>query len=265
MTLIPLRSTSEQSLKTFRALFINLLHMREITAAKLKQLFLDAFEHSLRSGSVDYIAATEEAFRDVRRMEQDYQALVAAGPLVEALAAGVAQRELLRGKLHRLSPLLDNLLGTWHDYADARKEELVIQAEHYRREQDGLQNEQRGSTGELMRLEREISEAQRWLGELAVLKNRFALVEDAHVLEQQLLAAKDAHDELAGALAQSRQFSSEDLDERLRDLEKRLKSVRQQLDHADNNSYSRLREEFSGRCGSPDAPVQWPAVQPAAG
>jgi len=245
MTLIPLRSTSEQSLKTFRALFINLLHMREITAAKLKQLFLDAFEHSLRSGSVDYIAATEEAFRDVRRMEQDYQALVAAGPLVEALASGVAQRELLRGKLHRLSPLLDNLLGTWHDYADARKEELVIQAEHYRREQDGLQNEQRGSTGELMRLEREISEAQRWLGELAVLKNRFALVEDAHVLEQQLLAAKDAHDELAGALAQSRQFSSEDLGERLRDLEKRLKSVKQQLDHADNNSYSRLREEFS--------------------
>jgi len=245
MTLIPLRSTSEQSLKTFRALFINLLHMREITAAKLKQLFLDAFEHSLRSGSVDYIAATEEAFRDVRRMEQDYQALVAAGPLVEALASGVAQRELLRGKLHRLSPLLDNLLGTWHDYADARKEELVIQAEHYRGEQDGLQNEQRGSTGELMRLEREISETQRWLGELAVLKNRFALVEDAHVLEQQLLVAKDAHDELAGALAQSRQFSSEDLDERLRDLEKRLKSVKQQLDHADNNSYSRLREEFS--------------------
>ena len=245
LTLIPLRSTSEQSLKTFRALFINLLHMREITAAKLKQLFLDAFEHSLRSGSVDYIAATEEAFRDVRRMEQDYQALVTAGPLIEALASGAAQRDLLRGKMYRLSPLLDSLLGTWHDYSDARKEELVIQAEHYRAEQDGLQNGQRGSTSELMRLEREISEIQRWLGELAVLKNRFALINDAKVLEEQLLAAKDAHDELAGALAQSRQFSSEDLDERLRDLEKRLKSVKQQLDHADNNSYSRLREEFS--------------------
>lgn len=245
LTLIPLRSTSEQSLKTFRALFINLLHMREITAAKLKQLFLDAFEHSLRSGSVDYIAATEEAFRDVRRMEQDYQALVTAGPLIEALAAGVAQRELLRGKLHRLSPLLDSLLGTWQDYAGARREELVIQAEHYRGEQDGLQHEQRGGTQELMRMEREISEIQRWLGELSVLKNRFALVNDAKVLEEQLLAAKDAHDELAGALAQSRQFSAEDLDERLRDLEKRLKSVKQQLEHADNNSYSRLREEFS--------------------
>jgi hypothetical protein len=245
LTLIPLRSTSEQSLKTFRALFINLLHMREITAAKLKQLFLDAFEHSLRSGSVDYIAATEEAFRDVRRMEQDYQALVGAGPLIEALSAGVAQREHLRGQLHRLSPLLDSLLGTWQDYASARREELVIQAEHYRGEQDGLQQEQRGGTQELMRLEREISEVQRWLGELAVLKNRFALVENAQVLEAQLLAAKDAHDELAGALAQSRQFSSEDLDERLRDLEKRLKSIKQQLEHADNNSYARLREEFS--------------------
>jgi len=96
-----------------------------------------------------------------------------------------------------------------------------------------------------MRLEREISNIQRWIGELAVLKNRFALVDDVRVLEQQLLAAKDAHDELAGALAQSRQFSAEDLDERLRDLEKRLKSVKQQLDHADNNSYARLREEFS--------------------
>ncbi|MNZ15551.1 hypothetical protein D3C78_325030 [compost metagenome] len=245
LTLIPLRSTSEQSLKTFRSLFINLLHMREITAAKLKQLFLDAFEHSLRSGSVDYIAACEEAFRDVRRMEQDYQALVAAGPLVEALASGVTQREVLRGKLHRISPLLDSLLGTWQDYSGARREELVIQAEHYRNEQDGLQNEQRGGTQEMMRLERAITENQRWLGELAVLKNRFALVDDAKVLEQQLLAAKDAHDELAGALAQSRQFSAEDLDERLRDLEKRLKAVRQQLDHADNNSYSRLREEFS--------------------
>ncbi len=96
-----------------------------------------------------------------------------------------------------------------------------------------------------MRLEREISGIQRWLGELSVLKHRFALVDDVKVLEQQLLAAKDAHDELAGALAQSRQFTAEDLEERLRDLEKRLKSVRQQLDHADNNSYARLREEFS--------------------
>ncbi|PHX43757.1 chromosome partitioning protein ParA, partial [Pseudomonas sp. NZIPFR-PS2] len=245
LTLIPLRSTSEQSLKTFRALFINLLHMREITAAKLKQLFLDAFEHSLRSGSVDYIAACEEAFRDVRRMEQDYNSLVAAGPLVEALSNGVKQRDILRGKLHRLSPLLDSLLGTWSDYASARKEELTIQAEHYRNEQDALQNDQRGGTQELMRLEREISGIQRWLGELSVLKHRFALVDDVKVLEQQLLAAKDAHDELAGALAQSRQFSAEDLDERLRDLEKRLKSVKQQLDHADNNSYAKLREEFS--------------------
>ena len=245
LTLIPLRSTSEQSLKTFRALFINLLHMREITAAKLKQLFLDAFEHSLRSGSVDYIAACEEAFRDVRRMEQDYQSLVAAGPLVEALAAGVTQREALRGKLHRISPRLVSLLGTWQDYSGARREELLVQHEHYRNEQDGLQHEQRGGTQELMRLEREISELQRWLGELSVLKNRFALVNDAQVLEQQLLAAKDAHDELAGALAQSRQFSAEDLEERLRDLEKRLKSVKQQLEHADNNSYARLREEFT--------------------
>ena len=245
LTLIPLRSTSEQSLKTFRALFINLLHMREITAAKLKQLFLDAFEHSLRSGSVDYIAACEEAFRDVRRMEQDYHSLVAAGPLVEALANGVKQRDILRGKLHRISPLLDSLLGTWSDYASARKEELTLQAEHYRHEQDALQNDQRGGTQELMRLEREITGIQRWLGELSVLKHRFALVDDVKVLEQQLLAAKDAHDELAGALAQSRQFSAEDLEERLRDLEKRLKSVKQQLDHADNNSYARLREEFS--------------------
>ena len=245
LTMIPLRSTSEQSLKTFRALFINLLHMREITAAKLKQLFLDAFEHSLRSGSVDYIAACEEAFRDVRRMEQDYNALVAAGPLVEALAGGVAQRDILRGKLHRISPVLDTLLGTWQEYAMARKEELVIQAEHYRGEQDRLQNDQRGGTQELMRLEREITGIQRWLGELSVLKHRFALVDDVKVLEQQLLAAKDAHDELAGALAQSRQFSAEDLDERVRDLEKRLKQVKQQLDHADNNSYARLREEFS--------------------
>ncbi len=127
----------------------------------------------------------------------------------------------------------------------ARKEELVIQAEHYRGEQDRLQNDQRGGTQELMRLEREITGIQRWLGELSVLKHRFALVDDVKVLEQQLLAAKDAHDELAGALAQSRQFSAEDLDERVRDLEKRLKQVKQQLDHADNNSYARLREEFS--------------------
>ncbi len=245
LTLIPLRSTSEQSLKTFRALFINLLHMREITAAKLKQLFLDAFEHSLRSGSVDYIAACEEAFRDVRRMEQDYNALVTAGPLVEALANGVAQRDVLRGKLHRLSPLLDGLLGTWQDYAGARKEELVIQSEHYRNEQDVLQTNQRGSTQELMRLEREISTIQRWLGELSVLKNRFALVTDVRMLEKQLLAAKDAHDELAGALAHSRQFSAQDLQERVGDIERRLKSIRQQLEHADNNSYARLREEFS--------------------
>ena len=47
----------------------------------------------------------------MRRMEQDYQ-LVAAGPLVEALANGVTQRDVLRLRC-RLSPLLDSLLGTW--------------------------------------------------------------------------------------------------------------------------------------------------------
>ncbi|MGX9080500.1 hypothetical protein ACWTQY_32115, partial [Klebsiella pneumoniae] len=94
-------------------------------------------------------------------------------------------RDVLRGKLHRLSPLLDSLLGTWSDYASARKEELTIQAEHYRNEQDALQNDQRGGTQELMRLEREISGIQRWLGELSVLKHRFALVDDVKVLEQQ--------------------------------------------------------------------------------
>ena len=245
LTLIPLRSTSEQSLKTFRALFINLLHMREITAAKLKQLFLDAFEHSLRSGSVDYIAACEEAFRDVRRMEQDYQSLVAAGPLVEALAKGIEQRDHLRGKLHRLSPLLDSLLGTWQHYAIDHRDELLAQTEHYRQEQDGLQQSQRDGTSELMRREREISSLQRWLADLAQLKHRFALVDSTAPLEAQLLAAKDAHDELAGALSQARQFSSEDLDQRVRELEQRLKGIRQQLDHADNNSYARLREELS--------------------
>ena len=108
----------------------------------------------------------------------------------------MAQRDILRGKLHRISPVLDTLLGTWQEYAMARKEELVIQAEHYRGEQDRLQNDQRGGTQELMRLEREITGIQRWLGELSVLKHRFALVDDVKVLEQQLLAAKDAHDEL---------------------------------------------------------------------
>jgi tetratricopeptide (TPR) repeat protein len=245
LTLIPLRSTSEQSLKTFRALFINLLHMREITAAKLKQLFLDAFEHSLRSGSVDYIAACEEAFRDVRRMEQDYQALIGAGPSIEALASGVVVRDALRGKLHSLSPVLNALLGTWQDYASGRKDELLSQTAHYRGQQDALQHDQRSGTQELMRLEREITEVRRWLGELAALKQRFALVTDERVLEQQLLAAKEAHDELAGALAQSRQFSSEDLDARVRELEKRLKSIGQQLEHADHNSLARLHEVFS--------------------
>ena len=85
---------------------------------------------------MDYIAACEEAFRDVRRMEQDYNALVGAGPLVESLAAGVRQRDLLRGKLHRLSPLLDSLLGTWQDYAGARKERF--QPTNKRRSSSGL-------------------------------------------------------------------------------------------------------------------------------
>ncbi|MCJ8170029.1 chromosome partitioning protein ParA [Atopomonas sediminilitoris] len=245
LTLIPLRSTSEQSLKTFRALFINLLHMREITAAKLKQLFLDAFEHSLRSGSVDYIAACEEAFRDVRRMEQDYHALVTAGPLIDALAAGVTQRDVLRGRLHKLSPLLDVLLSSWHDYADARKEELLGLHDHHRQQQDSLQQEQRGTTAELMRLERDIAVLEQWHGDYEALQQRFALVNDTAQLEQQLLAAKDVHDDLAGAIAQSRQFTSADLDARVRELDKRLKEVRGKLEHADNNIYSRLREEFT--------------------
>ena len=50
-----------------------------------------------------------------------------------------------------------------------------------------------------MRLEREISGIHRWLGELSVLKHRFALVDDVKVLEQQLLAAKDARLRPAGS------------------------------------------------------------------
>ena len=78
-------------------------------------------------------------------MEQDYQALVAAGPLVEALANGVTSATYCAARCtaFRRCSTACSAPGTT---TPGRREELLIQHDQYRAEQDGLQNEQRGGT-----------------------------------------------------------------------------------------------------------------------
>jgi hypothetical protein len=119
--------------------------------------------------------------------------------------------DILRGKLHRISPRSTpcSALGPT---TPARKEELTIRRT-LPREQDELQNDQRVA----LRTDAsgaEITGIQRWLGELWC--SSIACPSMTPSAGAAIAAAKDAHDELAGALAQS-QFSAEDLEERLRD------------------------------------------------
>lgn len=120
---------SEQSLKIFCLLFINLLYMCEIIVVKFKQLFFDVFEYSLCLGNVDYIVVCEEVFCDVWWMEQDYQVLVVVGLLVEVLVNGVIQCDVLCGKMYCFLLLFDSLFGIWYDYVGVCCEELLIQYE----------------------------------------------------------------------------------------------------------------------------------------
>ncbi len=245
LTLIPLRNANEHHLRTFRALFVNLLHMKDITSGRLKELLLDVFDYSLRSSSIDYIAACDDAFRQVRRMEQEYHALKGAATEIEQLRLVNLERHQLAGMLRRLDPLIDGLVEQWHDHHAEQAAQLKGQSEELEAQRETLSRESRDTIEQARTLANQRRDLEQWLSGYRALERNFALVDDTAVLEENVAHLKQNYGRLMGMINAAEESDLRELEQRMKEERSGLGALERQLERLDNNLYSRLREEFS--------------------
>jgi hypothetical protein len=245
LTMIPLRNPNEHYLNTFRELFLNLLYLKGITSIKIKALLLDVFNQHLKSSTVDYIAACEEAFRPVRRMQSEFEALKAVGDSIERLKSAVDERQGIRGKLHRINPIVDITLGKWHEHYKQKMQEL----ENHKR---GLQQEQKDLQKEIVnwnkQSQKHSAEKQRlddWFSKFNKLKQKFELVANLTVLEQHAKVLKEQYEQCLSELGSAKSATVAQIKQRLGSKEKQYHKIETQINNLGNNVYSRLRDDFS--------------------
>jgi hypothetical protein len=114
----PCASTSG---KTFRALFINLLHMREITI-KLKQLFLVPGTACVQTASRLYRRHEEPSETIVAPRRRDYRARWLRRPWKSIPWRPASVTGTAADELQRISPLLDARCSVPGGTAGARRE-----------------------------------------------------------------------------------------------------------------------------------------------
>lgn len=245
LTMIPLRNPNEHNLNTFRELFLNLLHLKDITSVKIKALLLNVFDQHLKSSTIDYITACEETFGPVRRMQSEFYALKAVGDSIEKLKLAVDERQGIRGKLHRLNPIVAITLVKWDKHYKQKMQELENNKNGLQQEQNNLQKETVNWNEQSQKHSAEKQRLDDWFSRFNELKQKFELVANLTVLEQHTKVLKEQHEQCLSELGTAKRANVAQIKQRIKSEEKQSHKIETQINNLGNNVYSRLRDNFS--------------------
>ncbi len=247
LTMIPLRNPNEHYLNTFRELFLNLLYLKEITSVKIKALLLNVFDQHLKSSMVDYIAACDEAFRPVRSMQREFEALKAVGDSIEKLKSAVDERQGIQGKLHRLNPIVDITLEKWHKYYEQKLEELKKNNLRLQQEQQDLRKESENWYKQTQKLSAAKQRLDDWFSKFNDLTQKFELVANLTVLEHPVKVLTEQYEQCLGELGSAKRANVAEIKQRITREERQFHQLDEKIKNLGNNVYSRLRDDFSAQ------------------
>jgi hypothetical protein len=167
--------------QTFQRILVRTLRLDRLQAQDVKNFLLEIFETEYGDG-IDFGAVWERAFRQVNGDRTQYQLCRKMEQRILDMEAGVQERKILRGKITKMRPQIDQALETWESF---RHERLQNLEQNQRNLDEGLRvirQRQEEQIEESLRLKQQVAEIAKQDAEQQQLEAEYALVPNLDVL-----------------------------------------------------------------------------------
>lgn len=231
--------------KVFQQVLTRTLRLDKLTSADVKTYLLQIFRRDLPDAGIDFKQEWDKAFHDVNADRAQYLAAKNQLKRIEALEKAHEERLTLRGKLIDWRPRIEDGLSRWQAHYDDESRRLVAEAEQLSQQQQSLLDRASQLTRDVIRLEGQLAQLKEEGDQQHALQQRFALVSERSVLEQQCQQAQAELEQITTILTQADGRSPAVIERTLKQQQSRLQTLQQQKRHLDDNLYLALSQQFS--------------------
>ena len=231
--------------RVFQQVLTRTLRLDKLTSADVKTWLLQIFRRDLPDAGIDFKQEWDKAFHDVNADKAQYEAAKSQLKRIETLETACDERLTLRGKLIDWRPRIDDGLSHWQAHFDEAMGQLRTEAERLSQQQEALLERNHQLTRSEVKLEEQLARLKDEASQQDALQQRFALVPERAVLEQQLQQAITELEQITTILNQADGRSPAVIERALKEQERRLQTLQQQKLNLNDNLYLALSQAFS--------------------
>ena len=224
----------------FQRVLTRTLRLDKLRSNEVKDYLLQIFRRDLPDASIDFRAEWDKAFADLNAERNQYMAAVRLKSTLAELESKHEARRVLRGKLLRWRPMIDEALGQWQQHFDIRHQALQHELEQGDAELDRLREQDRQSVREQSQWELEQRQLRQQSEQLQALQQRFALMENRAFLETCRRELQEQRDALVVRLGQAQSRPPAAIERELIRVDKDLAQLAQELRTQGHNLYQQL-------------------------
>ena len=243
LTIFPLTYSSQAS--TYQRILTRTLRLDRLDTREVKNYLLEIFKNDLNDRSVDFKSEWDKSFADVNYDKSQYDAVSRNQALVEELASSQLAREVLRGRIILLRPVIEQGLTDWQAYYQQCLDDLEQDLQQHQQGLSGLAARQKDIYKDQGRLETGLGNLQALEKRCEELTVKYQFVTDAEQLSRQRQNLESKRDELVFQIKSAEQKQSPELIKKdIQKTERERDQLTQQLRSLDNNLYLQLQKSL---------------------
>lgn len=224
----------------FRRVLTRTLKLDKLKSAEVKTHLLQIFKRDLPDASINFKEEWEKAFSEVNREREQYEAAVRLKPQIAGLETLQDERLILRGRILRMKPEVEQHLSDWQQHYETRLKEIDEVLNERRQQRNTLSQRDRELAGEQKTLEHCIDELHRQQQRQDTLQQQFALISTRDQLERQLQQAQTTLETQITLVKQISGRSVAAIERELADAVKQHSQLQRQLETLHDNLWQQL-------------------------
>jgi hypothetical protein len=241
-TVFKLENASDS--KVFQQVLTRTLRLDKLSSTEVKTYLLQIFRRDLPDAGIDFKQEWDKAFHDVNADRAQYLAAKDQVKRIEAMEQEYEARLTLRGKLIDWRPRIDEGLSFWQAHYEQEAARLLAETETLGREQQALTDRDRQLTRRQLELETQLNELEKQRTQQDALQQRFALIDDRSVLDQEYRQVRAELEQITTILTQADGRSLAVIERARKEQEQRLLNLKQQQRHLNDNLYLTLSQQL---------------------
>lgn len=231
--------------RAFRQVLTRTLRLDKLNSRDVKAYLLQIFKRDLPDANIDFKQEWDKAFAEVNADRAQYDAAQKQKPRIDELESLYEQRRELRGKLLDWRPRIDQGLADWQAYYEQQSTEFAQQENRLREQEKQQTRQDRELTEQRMQHRQRHNELQSQMKEQQALVDRFALVSERGMLEQQATEITQALEAQITLVNQAGSRSAQSIHHEHQRNQQELAALEQALANLDDNLYLTLAGHLS--------------------